>query len=371
MKRTPRRPPAVLVLLVPALMLVVPSVLAQDSEKFQEVLSRAEQGDAPAQAMLGLMYANGEGVPEDDAEAVKWCRKAAEQGNAAAQYNLAFMYANGEGVPENDAEAVKWYRKAAEQGNAAAQYNLAFMYANGEGVPENDAEAVRWYRKAAEQGDADAQSNLGLMYANGEGVPEDDAEAVKWYRKAAEQGDASAQFNLGGMYAIGEGVPADYVLAYAWMNLAAAQGNKNAREGKDLLRPHMTPEQVARAQPRRFPVHPPQEENPSVNSPDFEYGHESELRDVKSVYVYTGRELGVRNNIIKNLKQDKTLAVIDNHADADVVLVFNRDATGYAVIGTRLVWEYKRNWKDVSIKSPSTKFARKFSKLLKRLRRGR
>jgi TPR repeat protein len=28
------------------------------------------------------------------------------------------MYANGEGVPQDYAEAVKWYRKAAEQGNA-------------------------------------------------------------------------------------------------------------------------------------------------------------------------------------------------------------------------------------------------------------
>ena len=65
------------------------------------------------------------------------------------------MYDNGEGVPENDAEAVKWYRKAADQGYAKAQSNLGVMYDNGEGVPENDAEAVKWYRKAADQGYAD------------------------------------------------------------------------------------------------------------------------------------------------------------------------------------------------------------------------
>jgi uncharacterized protein len=35
-----------------------------------------------------------------------------------AQYNLGVMYAIGQGVPEDDAEAVKWYRKAAEQGHA-------------------------------------------------------------------------------------------------------------------------------------------------------------------------------------------------------------------------------------------------------------
>ena len=42
----------------------------------------------------------------------------AELGMAAAQFNLALMYDHGEGVPENDAEAVKWYRKAADQGLA-------------------------------------------------------------------------------------------------------------------------------------------------------------------------------------------------------------------------------------------------------------
>ena len=71
--------------------------------------------------------------------------------------NLGVMYDNGDGVPENDAEAVKWYRKAADQGHASAQYNLGVMYSNGEGVPENDAEAVKWYRKAADQGNAMAQ----------------------------------------------------------------------------------------------------------------------------------------------------------------------------------------------------------------------
>ena len=103
----------------------------------------------------------------DYATAVRGFRVHAGQGHAGAQYNLGLMYANGEGVPEDDAEAVKWYRKAAEQGHASGQFNLGGMYANGWGVPEDDAEAVKWYRKAAEQGHASAQFNLGLMYANG------------------------------------------------------------------------------------------------------------------------------------------------------------------------------------------------------------
>ncbi|MEY3876557.1 MAG: hypothetical protein RLZZ191_240, partial [Pseudomonadota bacterium] len=41
------------------------------------------------------------------------------------------MYANGDGVPENDAKAVEWYTKAADQGHAEAQNNLGGMYSDG------------------------------------------------------------------------------------------------------------------------------------------------------------------------------------------------------------------------------------------------
>ena len=58
-----------------------------------------------------------------------------------AQYNLGIMYAKGQGVPQDYAEAVKWYRLAADQGIPTAQNNLGFMYAKGEGVPQDYSEA--------------------------------------------------------------------------------------------------------------------------------------------------------------------------------------------------------------------------------------
>ena len=39
----------------------------------------------------GLMYYNGEGVPQDYQEAVSWFRLAAEQGDASAQFNLGVI----------------------------------------------------------------------------------------------------------------------------------------------------------------------------------------------------------------------------------------------------------------------------------------
>ena len=87
-------------------------------------------------------------------------RKAAEQGHPRAQYNLGVLYANGQGVPQDFTEAAKWFRKAAEQGYAPAQNNLGSLYDKGKGVPLDFAEAAKWYRKAAEQGDADAAEAL-------------------------------------------------------------------------------------------------------------------------------------------------------------------------------------------------------------------
>jgi S1-C subfamily serine protease len=162
--------------------------------------------------------------------------------------SLGVMYDTGDGVPKDDAEAVKWFRLAAEQGHAGAQANLGRMYRFGMGVPKDDAEAAKWYRLAADQGDAKAQCELGVMYNTGKGVPRDAAECLMWVRRAAEQGDEGAQLYLSAKFMIGKDVPTNYVLAYSWASLAAARGNALAKTGRDLLSKQMTREQIAEAQ---------------------------------------------------------------------------------------------------------------------------
>lgn len=188
----------------------------------------------------------------DFTAALREWRPLAEEGDAQAQYYLGIMYTNGEGVPEDDRQAVYWFQKSARQGNSQSQYHLGILYANGAGVPEDDPQAVYWFRKSAKQGDARAQFNLGVMYEFGEGVPKDDRQAVYWYRQAAEQGHARAQFGLGLMYADGAGVPRDNVRAYAWFNLAAGRGDERvqqlAKKRKTTLREEMTPTQIIEAQ---------------------------------------------------------------------------------------------------------------------------
>jgi hypothetical protein len=169
-------------------------------------------------------------------------------GDAEAQYYLGRMYAKGQGVTEDQAEAMKWYRKAADQGYAKAQFSIGAAYQTGKGAQQDYVEAVKWFNKAAEQGDAEAQYSLGNMYGEGHGVPQDYVEAEKWCRKAADQGDALAQTSLGWAYADGNGVPQDHVQALMWFNVAAAQGYSEARKGMDTVVEHMTPAQIAEAE---------------------------------------------------------------------------------------------------------------------------
>lgn len=220
------------------------------SSSVDELRKKAEAGDANAQYSLAACYYNGEGVPQDYTEAVKWYRKAAKQGIADAQLKLGLCYDGGDGTPQDHGEALKWFRKAAEQGEGHAQLVLGNCYDSGQGASKDYDEAVKWFRKAAEQGIAEAQHCLGRCYYMGHGVPQDYSEAVKWFRMAAEQGYAGAQAMVGDCYERGLGVVQDYIEAYKWYNLAAAQKLTAAVSMRDHVARLMTPEQIAGGQRR-------------------------------------------------------------------------------------------------------------------------
>lgn len=237
------------------------------TDKFQELLKKAESGDPQSQFDVGARYYSGHGAPHDVSIAASWFRRAAEQGHAPSQFNLGRALQTGDGVAMDWNEAILWYRAAAEQGLAVAQHNLGILYerngdlptaaswyrkaadqnhapseaslgyalSQGRGVPANLLEAVTYYRRAAEQGFGQAQFNLAGMYLHGRGVAQDNVEAAKWYRRAASAGDPEAQNQLAVQLATGVGVPADRELAFVWFTLAAMRGNQSARANRDIL----------------------------------------------------------------------------------------------------------------------------------------
>lgn len=61
---------------------------------------------------------------------IKALKKAAEQGMAEAQHNLGLMYARGEGIPENRVQAYAWFSIAAAQGDDSARDNKEIVAKN-------------------------------------------------------------------------------------------------------------------------------------------------------------------------------------------------------------------------------------------------
>jgi len=129
--------------LTAALLCIVPSVAASDSDgnpffkkisegncqsgDIDEALLLANQDDIAAQSFLGVAYLDGLcGQQYNATEGLRWLRRAAEQGNdASAQYTVGWMYEDGYGVEQDDAQALRWYRLAAEQGHEEAQVALS------------------------------------------------------------------------------------------------------------------------------------------------------------------------------------------------------------------------------------------------------
>ena len=91
------------------------------------------------------------------------CREKAEQGIPLAQSVLGYMYNEGIGVPQDYKESVKWYRKAAEQRFAEAQLNLGLMYVKGQGVLQDYVMAHLYWNIAAVSGDKNAIGNRGII----------------------------------------------------------------------------------------------------------------------------------------------------------------------------------------------------------------
>ena len=120
-------------------------------------------GDAEKQFVLGKVYYEGAGVPQNYTEAVKWFRLAADQGSVESQHMLGVMYDRGDGMPQDYSRATELYREAAEAGFPPAQYDLGSQYANGDGVPQNFSEAYVWYSLAASSGLEKAREDRDTM----------------------------------------------------------------------------------------------------------------------------------------------------------------------------------------------------------------
>lgn len=173
---------------------------------------------------LGRAYAANRQMPE----AIAAYRKAADKGSTAAMTALAALYASGNGVAKDDAQARALLQRAAGAGNARALASLAALGGTN-GQPVDPVQQRTLLESAAAANSSDAQFQLGLMYANGVGGPKDDFAARSWFERAAAQNNADALDWMGSFAATGRGGPRDISAAKAYYERAAALGNEDAK----------------------------------------------------------------------------------------------------------------------------------------------
>lgn len=123
----------------------------------ETIQSRAEGGDAEAQFSMGVQSATHQPAANYPL-AIEWYLKAAGQNHILAQFNLGIMYANGQGVPPNEHQAEIWFDRAARQQDPGAQHYLGLSHyrASFQGTPqqmhESRIEAYKWFTLAAALG---------------------------------------------------------------------------------------------------------------------------------------------------------------------------------------------------------------------------
>ena len=163
----------------------------------------AEGGHPVAQWKLGRMYANGDGVIQDDLRAFEYFSRIAnahaEDSPSAPQATIvanAFValgryYLNGipnsKVKPDSDRAREMFSYAASYFGNADAQYDLARLYLKTPDASRDDFRyGARWLGLAAQKGQHQAQAMLGQMLFNGDRLPRQAARGLMWLTLARD-----------------------------------------------------------------------------------------------------------------------------------------------------------------------------------------
>ena len=163
----------------------------------------AEGGHPVAQWKLGRMYADGDGVIQDDMRAFEYFSRIAnahaEDSPSAPQATIvanAFVALGRyylSGIPNSkikvDADrAREMFSYAASYfGNADAQYDLARLYLKTPDASRDDFRyGARWLGLAAQKGQHQAQAMLGQMLFNGDRMPPQRARGLMWLTLARD-----------------------------------------------------------------------------------------------------------------------------------------------------------------------------------------
>ena len=182
----------------------------------EQLLMRADSGEAAAQALLARCHHIGWYFKKDESEALKWAQKAADQDHLAGKYTLAMLQLTAQKIVRDEPAGLALLesimpqiRAEADKGNPWFQSKLAVCYQSGYGVPQKDPEKFRELIQKCAHTDPFAQNALAHARREGKIGEKNMIDFIKWHRKAAEQGFNRSFGDLGVAYMTNNGLKED------------------------------------------------------------------------------------------------------------------------------------------------------------------
>jgi TPR repeat protein len=217
--------------------LVGTCLLAAPAFAFDGTKSNDSIASAPAMTPMEAFRSGAHWLKEGKtAEGVHSLEYAAENGHALAQWKLGRMYAEGDGVAQNNLKAFEYFRRIADshaddnpdtpQARFVANAFVALGQYYLDGIPKTrikaDPERARemFGYAASYFRDPDAQYYLARLYLDGTGAPHDPRTAARWFGLSAQKGQCQAQAMLGAMLFAGDHVPRQAARGLMWLTLA-------------------------------------------------------------------------------------------------------------------------------------------------------
>jgi TPR repeat protein len=231
----------------------------------------ARLGYSNAQYLLALCYTNGQGIPKDNFEAIRWLTEAVKNGNVDAECELGMRYLDGIGIPSDSKKAYELFFKSAQKGN---MFSKGMILWGGYKIAVDKQMAANCFESAMRNGYAPARKKLIDLYCSnviafmrcdysideecldvfraakkGDNKAQVEAakycigiapkinsrvsESMRWYLKAAELDSTFAKGMVELFFADGQAMDAEDMerKATEWLAEAAYQNNEEAMVG--------------------------------------------------------------------------------------------------------------------------------------------
>lgn len=159
---------------------------------FSDAKSRADDGDAYAQAVVSIYYATGYKAPKDVVMAAQYAIRSAEQGHPLGIYRLGAMRQAGDAMAPDEQQGLQLKERAFSGldrmvGDPYAMTAVGIMLFRGENVAKDKTTAANLYKRAADMGYAPAQFTYSACLLSGQGVPKSEGLGLEYWQKAYAQ----------------------------------------------------------------------------------------------------------------------------------------------------------------------------------------